>query len=153
MDLKEYKMNTELEEAGAVVEIDDETTITVSRFNNSKFRSMQERLSEPYQKRAGRSDITEDQADEILCQCMAKHLLLKWTGLTLYGELVEYSEAKCYEILRDPTLKDFKELVLLESQKLDHFREERLEEDLKNLEKISTTKAGGRNRSKNSSKQ
>ena len=49
-------------------------------------------------------------------------------------------------------MKEFKEQVLLESQRLDNYREERLEEDLKNLVKPSTTKQGGTGKNKSSSK-
>lgn len=153
MDLRSYKTDPELEVAGKVVVIDETTSITVARFNNTKFRKMQDRLTEPYQKRAGREGISDEQADEILSECMSSHLLVGWKGLLLDGKEIEYSKENALQLLTDPTLKDFKELVLFESQRIDNFRAERLDADSKNSKKQSSTKADGQKNSASSSKQ
>ena len=153
MDLREYKTDPQLEEEGKEIQVDETTTITIARFNNPAFRRMQERISEPYQKAVGRGKITDETAGKILARCMAKHIIKGWKGLTLDGEDIPYSEEKCLELLLDPTLNDFKEQILLESQRIENYREERLEDDLKNLESGSTTKAVGTRKGKTSSKQ
>lgn len=153
MDLREYKTDPQLEEEGKEIRVDETTTITIARFNNPAFRKMQERISEPYQKAVGRGKITDEQAGKILSRCMAKHMIKGWTGLTLDGKDIPYSEEKCLELLLDPTLNDFKEQVLLESQRIENYREERLEDDLKNSESLPTTEAGGTKKGKTSSKE
>lgn len=152
MDLREYKTDPFLEEEGKDVVVDDTTTIKIARFNNPKFRQMQARLSEPYQKAVGRGNISDENAGKILSKCMAAHIIKGWSGLMLDGKEVPYSSDKALEIMLDPTLKEFKEQVLQESQRIDNFREERLEEDLKNSPPPSSTAPAGRKKSKSSSK-
>ena len=116
------------------------------------FRKMQDRITEPYQKAVGRGKITDAIAAKILSRCMAKHIIKGWKGLRLDGKEIEYSEEKALELMLDPTLNDFKEQVLLESQRIENYREERLEDDLKNLEESSSTAQGGTKKGKSSSK-
>jgi hypothetical protein len=153
MDLREYKVDPQLEEEGKEIQVDASTMMKIARFNNPAFRKMQERISEPYQKAVGRGNISDDSAGRILSRCMAKHIVKGWTGLTLDGVDIPYSEEKCLELFMDPTLKDFKEQVLLESQRIENYREERLEEDLKNSEEPSITVVDGTKKGKSSSKQ
>ena len=152
MDLREYKTDPQLEEEGKEIEVDEETTIKIARFNNPAFRRMQDRLTEPYQKAVGRGKISDATAGKILSRCMAKHIIKGWKGLRLDGKEIPYSEEKALELMLDPTLNDFKEQVLLESQRIENYREERLEEDQKNSEMPSSTARDGTKRSKSSSK-
>jgi len=153
VDLRDYKTNPQTEVEGKVIDIDEHTSITIARFNNPAFRRMQARISEPYQKAIGRGKISDETANKILSRCMAKHLVMGWTGLVLDGEEVPYSQEKCLELLLDPTLADFKESLLLESQRIENYREERLDSDLKNSGKSSTTTADGPKSVKTSSRQ
>jgi len=152
MDLREYKTDPQLEEEGKEIQVDTDTTITIARFNNPAFRKMQERISEPYQKAVGRGKITDETAGKILSRCMAKHIIKGWSGLMLDGVEILYSEEKCLELLLDPSLNDFKEQVLLESQRIENYREERLEDDLKNSKRSPITAVGGPKKGKSSSK-
>lgn len=153
MDLREYKTNPQTEVEGKVIDIDEHTSITIARFNNPAFRRMQAAISEPYQKAIGRGKISDDTANKILSRCMAKHVIKGWTGLLLDGEEIPYSEEKALELLLDPTLADFKEQILLESQRIENYREERLDSDLKNSKPQSTTTADGKKSGKSSSRQ
>jgi len=153
MDLREYKTDPQLEEEGKEIVVDEDTTIRIARFNNPAFRKMQERISEPYQKAVGRGKISDATAAKILSRCMAKHIIKGWKGLRLDGKEIEYSEEKALELMLDPTLNDFKEQVLLESQRIENYRLERLEDDQKNSERPSSTAHVGKKRSKSSSKQ
>ena len=144
MDLRELAVDVDREVAGAEVEIDDETTLVVARYNNTPFRKMQNRLLEPYARRGGRSKgVTEAQAERILTKCLAKHILLGWTGLKLNGEEIVYSPEKCLEVLSDPSLADFKELVMVEAQNLENYRIEDEEEDLGKSETLLDTEPAG----------
>lgn len=152
MDLREYKTDPQLEEEGKEIVVDEDTTIRIARFNNPAFRKMQERISEPYQKAVGRGKISDATAAKILARCMAKHIIKGWKGLRLDGKEIEYSEEKALELMSDPTLNDFKEQVLLESQRIENYRLERLDDDLKNSKEPSSTAQGGKKRNKSSSK-
>jgi len=144
MDLINLAVDPERELNGAEVRPwEDETVLTIARYNNPKFRDMQARLMEPYVRKAGRKGVSTAQAEEILARCMAKTLLLGWENLKLEGEVVEYSKEKALELLSDTRLADFKEVVMLESQNLENYRLEALEEDLGNSETSSDTMQDG----------
>lgn len=152
MDLMEFATDPELETEGAEIKVDSKTTLWIARYNNPKFFAMQQRLSEPAQKAAGRKRVSDKKAQQILTKCMAKHILKKWTGLYIDGKEVEYSPAKCLEILSDPRFKTFKEDILAESQDIENFRLEKFEDDLGNSGGPSTTQSDGQKSSKDSSK-
>jgi hypothetical protein len=122
---------------------EDDTMLIVARYNNPKFRNMQARLMEPYIRKMGRKGVTTEQAEAILVRCMAKTLLLGWDNLSLEGEEVEYTPEKALELLQDARLADFKEIVMLESQNMENYRLEALEEDLGNSETSLDTTADG----------
>lgn len=144
MDLIQLAVSPERELGGAeVFPWNDETMLLIARYNNQKFRAMQARLLEPYIRKQGRKGVTDKQAEKILVKCMAKTILLGWENLKVEGQLVEYSEDKAIELLSDPRLADFKEIVMFESQSLEHYRLESLEEDLGNLEASSVIEASG----------
>lgn len=133
MDLMEYASNPATEIAGVEISIDDDTTITVAAYGNRKFRAMRNRLLEPLQNSAGRAGITTDQADKVLEKCIAKCILLGWSGLKIQGEDFPYSTENCLKLLSDPRFKSFKELVMGHAADGEHFKLERLEEDLGNF--------------------
>ena len=143
MDLMEFASNPELEIAGVEIKIDDETTIIVAAYGNKKFRSMRNRLLEPLTNAAGKKGITTDQADRVLEKCIAKCILLGWEGLKIEGKDFPYSAENCLKLLTDPRFKSFKELVMGHAADGEHFKLERLEDDLGNFGSgASTARAG-----------
>lgn len=133
MDLMEYASDPALEVAGVTIPIDDETSITVAAYGNRKFREMRNRLIEPLTNAAGRRGITTAQADRVLEKCIAAHILLGWEGLKIEGEDFPYSSENCLKLLSDPRFKSFKELVMGHAAEGEHFKLERLEDDLGNF--------------------
>lgn len=134
MDLMSIAIDPSKEIQGAKVEIDRETSLVVARYNNKEFRKLQAKLMDPYIRTAGQDGVTTEQAEEILATCLAETVLLGWEGLKLAGEEVPYSTAKAKELLQDPRFIDFKEIVMIQSQMMENYRLEALEEDLGNSE-------------------
>ncbi len=133
MDLIKLAIDPHRELHGARVHPwDDETFLIIARYNNPAFRKMQNDLMEPYLKEGG---VDIEQAEEILSKCMAHTICLGWGELRVEGKLVEYSPEQALEYFADPRLADFKETVMMESQRLDHYRLQSLEEDLGNSER------------------
>lgn len=154
MDLMEIAVDPRRELEGAeVYPWNDKTMLLVARYNNAPFRALQNKLMNPLVQAAGKEGISVEQAAVVLGKCMAKTILLGWSGLFIDGKEVEYTPNKCQEILLDPRFIDFKEAVMREAQDLDHYRLQSLEDDLGNLPGSSATEQTGRSSSKSSSKQ
>lgn len=135
MDLSNFKTDPVKELEGIWVPIDAETELLIARFNNKNFTNMQARLLSPFQRAGkGKVGITDEKADEILNTCIAHTILLGWKNLKLDDEEVEYSQSKAFDLLSDPTLKDFRNIVVLESQEMDHYREQQIVEQVGNLQ-------------------
>lgn len=148
MDLMDFASDPTLEEEGAKIDIDDETTLIIARYGNIKFRKMRNRLIEPYQLKSGREGMSTDQADDVLNQCLAAHVLKGWKGLKIEGQEIEYSKDMALKLFRDPRFKSFKERVMGEANNLENYRLERLEDDLGNFVKSPSTGRGGKKSSK-----
>lgn len=151
MDLMNVAVNPEKELYGAPVKIDDETTLVIARYNNPKFRRTQAKMMEPLIETCGKAGVTTEQADEVLSKVLAECILLGWDNLKISGQVIPYTHDNCLKILRDARFVDFKERVMIESQKLENFRLEALEEDLGNFEGLSITTPDGQPSSKSSS--
>lgn len=143
MDLMQNAVDPKLELEGATVKLDDKTTLKIARFNNPEYLKLQQKLSAPFQRKGGREDMSTREADIILNRVMSRCILMGWEGLFIDGVEVEYSPAKAFEILSDRRFRQFKEDVLWESQRLEHFRLERAEDDVKNLKGPSSIVSDG----------
>ena len=152
MDLMNYASDPVVELEGARVELDDVTTIVVARYGNDKFRNMRNRLIEPYQRKSGKEVMNTKQADAVLVKCLAATILLGWEGLFIDGEEFPYSRENAELILGDPRFKQFKEVVVQESNNQENYRLERLEDDLGNFGKSSSTAHAGKKSSKKRTK-
>lgn len=148
MDLSEIAVDPQKETAGAEIKVDEETTLVIARFNNPEFRKYRNKLIEPYQTAARRGEITDEEASDVLNKALSKHVLLGWKGLKIEGKEIEYSEEKAYQLFSDPQFRQFREIVMQESQTLENFKLEKIEEDLGNSNRPSNTGRGGRKSSK-----
>lgn len=86
---------------------------------------------------SARSKGTPDQIDdaewnEAQTIALSRHVLLGWKNLTLDNTPVEYSEQKAYDLLSDPRLKSFRNLVLELARDEENFRLDFAEEALGN---------------------
>lgn len=143
MDLINFATDPTKEVEGARIEVDGETTLIIARYDNKAFRKLRSKLLEPYVTARGRKGATEEQAQEVLERCLGETVLLGWEGLMLDGEEVPYSKEKAIELMKDPRLVDFKEMVMYQSQLLENYRLEAFEEDLGNSETLSDTEQDG----------
>ena len=153
MDLFSIATDPKKELEGAEVKVDDETTLIIARFNNKEYAKAQEKFMRPYMNSKKKGKMSTKQADEILSRCMAKTILLGWTSLKIDGKEIPYSEENAYNILSDPRFANFRGLVLGHAREEEHYRLERLEEELGNYGRPSNTMPDGLESKGSSSKQ
>lgn len=128
MDLSSLKTDTKLADEGAWVDLDPTTRIKVARYGNRNFRDRLRALMKPYNRMIENGTMDDTKADELLVQAISETVVLDWEGLEMNGEPVTYSAAKAKELLLDPALRDFRELVISLSNELEVFRGEEIEE-------------------------
>lgn len=132
MDFNEVKVNAELGENGVWIQHDETTSFRIARLNNRKFQKLFTKLMLPYRRQFDAGKLSNEKQIDIMCKAMAETILLGWKGLTDSGELVEYSVDKAYEYLSMDGADEFRDLITGYAQDAETFREENLEQDVKN---------------------
>ena len=107
-------------------------TLHKSKANNRKFQKLFTKLMLPYKRQFDAGKLSNEKQIDIMCKAMAETILLGWKGLTDSGELVEYSVDKAYEYLSMDGADEFRDLITGYAQDAETFREENLEQDVKN---------------------
>lgn len=132
MDLSDFKTNRKLEEEGTWVEVGNGTQLKLARLGNSAYRNHLKILMKPYKAMIRNNTLSDEVVEELLNKAIAKSVLLDWSGLEENGEPVPYSEERAYQILSDPSYKDFRELVVSLASDMEVYQQEELEESAKN---------------------
>lgn len=132
MDFSEFKVNNTAAEGGVWVEHDEETKFLIARLGNKKFQNLFNKMMAPHQRQFSAGKLALDKQTEIMCRCMAKTILLGWDGLCMDGKALEYSEEKAYELLSMPGAEEFRDLITSYAQDAEIFRNEQVEEKVKN---------------------
>jgi len=108
------------------------TTFSGSKFlithlSSIRFQREVTRLQQPYRKKIDAGTMDPKVAKDLMCQAMAKGLILDWQDVTNNAkESVAYSSEAAYTALsNDP---EFRELVSDFASNLENFREAELEE-------------------------
>lgn len=112
MDLNKFTTDLELEEDGKWVPLDNDSRIRVARVGNKRYKQKFTELSAPHVVAIRNKTISDEVADMLLATSLGYTVLVGWEGLTIDGEMVEYSHDKATEILLDPKFKDFREMVV-----------------------------------------
>ena len=110
MKISAFKTDRTRETQGVWVDIGDGARLLIARLNNERYKQVFLNVSKPYKTQVRMGTLEESLAEDILCKCYSKAVLLGWDGLQDdEGKDVQYSEEKAYELLR--TLPDFRQLV------------------------------------------
>jgi hypothetical protein len=128
VDLNTLKTDTNLAEEGVWVDIDPTTRLKVARYGNAKFRNKLRALMKPYERMIDNNTMDDGKADELLIVAVVDSVLLDWEGLERDGEALPYSKDTAKEILLDPALRDFREIVFSVSNELELFREKKVDD-------------------------
>ena len=128
MDLTEtYGTDPKKKNEGVWVDVAIGAKIKVARLNNPVYKEEYQKLTQGIR---SVESLTETTKIELLCKAMAHGVLIDWKGIDYKGKKnVSYSKELALEILLDPTLEDFRDLVTSEAQSIENFRIDQLNED------------------------
>lgn len=140
MDLRKFKSDPTKEQDGTWVTLDETCSLLIARADNTKFKEAMRVALKPHKTAVRSGTISEEAADTIAATVMGQTILLGWKGLKLDGKEVTYSPAEATRILKDKTLRDFRQLVISLSEDVTLFREQEMEEAVKNSESGSAGK-------------
>jgi len=126
MDLGKIKLDLDKTTNGIWEDLDGETSVLIARMYNPKFNKRFQELTENYQSGARKRSITPEKAMEILTTCLAETILIGWKGLKLNGQEVPYSVEKAKEILADPQLSTFRQMITEIADNESKYREEEI---------------------------
>lgn len=110
LDLGEnFNIDQEKELNGAWEDLGDGAWVLVARANNDNFDAEFGKLPTEIRKKFSRNQKGfQKRRDEIICDLMAKTILLDWRGLADGGEEVPYSKENAKEmLLKYPEFRDF----------------------------------------------
>lgn len=128
MDLKNMRTDIDKAERGVWYPVDSETKILVARYGNKAFQEELKRLTAPYKLAIQKNQLDTDTKERLSIEAIAKHILLGWEGMKTNGTPLPYSIEAAIEILSDPTLNEFRELVLEVSTDAELYRAEAVDD-------------------------
>ena len=132
MDFSEFKVSATASEDGIWVEHDETTKFLDARMGNKKFLTMFNKISAPYRRQMDANKLAVEKQTELMCRCMAKHVLLGWEGLTNNGKEIPYSETTALELLTTEGADEFRDLIASYASDNEAFRTQEMEGQAKN---------------------
>jgi hypothetical protein len=130
VDLGDIRIDLKKEAAGVWIEIDDETSLLVARWENPKHRDLQ--AQQMAKARLSSGLINAGQAEQILNHQIAETILIGWKGMKENGKELEYSPEEAVRILSDPVWRPFRDMVMRFATDERRYREEVIETALGN---------------------
>jgi hypothetical protein len=101
MKISDFLRDEEREEGGVWVEIAEGLEIKIAALGSVKFEQHLRRISKRHRVAARRGVLSEETAEDLMKQAMARHVVLDWRNLQDEdGSDVPYSEAAALEYLR-----------------------------------------------------
>ena len=128
MKLSKIKRDVNAVDSGVWVnKVIDDLDIKVASTDSRKYTDALRVSLKPYQRTL--KNMSNDQFIEIQNKVAAKHLLLDWHNMTDENDQpIPYSSEKALELLNDPEMADFRELIMSLASEQELFRKEALQE-------------------------
>lgn len=131
MDIRKfYSTDKLLENEGAWVDLDDETSIKVARIGNKAFKEVWKKETAPYQHSMKNKVLSDEAGEKIMIKVVASTILLDWKGVTENGKPVDYSLENAVRMLTE--YKDFRDMVIEISSDMNNFKDKEEKEAIKN---------------------
>ena len=126
MELNDVRVDPVKVDEGVWIDIPAGGRLKIARWNNRAFLTLQSRLVDEHNQKTNGKEISSEQGRDFLNKVVSETILLDWEGLTQDGKPLPYSKEKCYEILSDPSLMDFRDDVVLKAQLQANYRADSL---------------------------
>lgn len=93
--------------------------LKIARANNTRFKKIFRRLTQPYSDQLTKGAIDEQVSEEIYLQCVAETILVGWSNFKVDGEEIPYSTENALELLKND--RDCFDFVMNFANNLDNF--------------------------------
>lgn len=122
-DLSDFKADETAQEKGVWIDFGGGARFKLASLSSKLFqKDFQARIA-PY-KNVGR-DIPEDEQEQVMIDCLSKHIVLDWEGVFDGEKPFKYSKDNCKKLLNEiPKVRD---MIINEAQKLQNFKAKTLE--------------------------
>ena len=124
---KRFAVDLEAANDGIWFDIGDGVELKIARSNNKNFKKLAwEKVQKEKIKRVSKNGVfTAEEEDEVLADLVAETVLLDWKGIADdNGEPFEYSKERAKEMLLDPEMVEFAELIDRLASSEENFRKE-----------------------------
>ena len=146
MDLSKFKADRTAEDEGVWVALDGDDSgarVKLARIGNRRYREAMQRRMKPFRRALRAGTLEEATAERVTAEVLAETVLLDWRDLALDGAALAYSPDRARELLLDPALRDFRDLIVEMATDIELYRQQDQEEAEKNLPPSSAGKSPG----------
>lgn len=120
---KQFKTDKDKEENGIWVDFENGIRIRVRRLSSQASLNARKEAEKPYVVKVRSGKISDEIAEEIAIQQLARGVIADWEGITDENdEAVPYTPDAAYEILKDDDLKEFRAELIQISLDRDTFK-------------------------------
>ena len=131
MDIENAFADPEAEKEGVWIDYRGGSKIKIARLGNSKFRRLQSAKLKPHLRKYREGTLDDELETNILCEVIAKTVLLGWEGFDKGGKPLKYSEKAATDLLIEHM--DFRNDIVDLATKEENFFAEVVEDAEKNL--------------------
>jgi hypothetical protein len=125
MDLSKFKTDGKLSQEGVVIDLGDNSTVTVARAGNEKFNKSLRAVA----KKFGHSfkSLGDEKLERVVMECYVGTVLLNWSGFKKDGQDLPFSKESAVELMLDKEYVDLRTLIENLANEPETFRREQIE--------------------------
>jgi|TARA_Y100000310_G_C20704101_1_gene833180 DNA-binding sugar fermentation-stimulating protein len=131
MDVNSAFANPEVEKEGAWVRYRDGSKIKIARIGNANYTRSYDAKFKAHRRKQRAGTLETEVEQRLLCEVVAKTILLDWQGFTQNGKEFKYTEKRAMDLLESNI--DFRNEVVELAVEEENFHSELLQESEKNL--------------------
>jgi hypothetical protein len=130
MDIDNAFSNPETEKEGVWVDYRDGSKIKIARIGNPIFTRTYDNKLKPHRRKQRAGTMETELEVRVLCEVVAKTIILDWKGFTQDGKEFKYTEKRAFELLEKSI--DFRNEVVDLATAEETFHQEDAEDSEKN---------------------
>ena len=131
MDIDSAFANPEVEKEGVWVDYRDGSKVKVARIGNPNFTRLQDAKLKAHRRKQRAGTMESELETRLLCEVIAKTILLDWKGFTEAGKEFKYSESRAFNLLVERI--DFRNEIVEFATSEENFHRGEQEDSEKNL--------------------
>ena len=122
LNLNLPKVDIDQSEKGTWVDYDEKVSFLIARDGNKPYQNALKKMYKFHKRAIENSTMSNEKADDLLCEIVSKHILLDWKGINSEGKPFLYTPENSYELLSTPDYFEIREWIALESKNMENYR-------------------------------